>query len=53
VASNPDRSPLMLFPGGPHLAMVADGREEIAGSMDSWLHGVLDSAEPVAAEVPA
>ena len=30
------------FPGRPHLAMVAEGWEEIAASIEAWLAGVLD-----------
>jgi pimeloyl-ACP methyl ester carboxylesterase len=33
------------FEGRPHLAMAAPGWEEIATSIDSWLDGVLESAE--------
>jgi pimeloyl-ACP methyl ester carboxylesterase len=29
------------FPGRPHLMMVAEGWEEIAGGIDGWLDGVL------------
>jgi pimeloyl-ACP methyl ester carboxylesterase len=29
------------FPGRPHLMMVAEGWEEIAGGIESWLDGVL------------
>jgi alpha-beta hydrolase superfamily lysophospholipase len=29
------------FPGRPHLMMVADGWEEIAGEIESWINGVL------------
>jgi pimeloyl-ACP methyl ester carboxylesterase len=29
------------FPGRPHLMMVADGWEEIAAGIESWLQGVL------------
>jgi hypothetical protein len=29
------------FAGRPHLMMVADGWEEIAGEIEQWLDGVL------------
>jgi pimeloyl-ACP methyl ester carboxylesterase len=32
------------FPGRPHLALIGEGWEEIAASVDSWLDGVLDAA---------
>ena len=32
------------FPGRPHLMMVAEGWEEIAAGIDSWLDGVLEAA---------
>ena len=31
------------FEGRPHLLMAADGWEEVAASIDSWLDGVLDA----------
>jgi alpha-beta hydrolase superfamily lysophospholipase len=30
------------FPGRPHLMMVAEGWEEIAGGIEGWLEGVLE-----------
>ena len=33
------------FEGRPHLLMAADGWEEVAASIDSWLDGVLDAVE--------
>ncbi len=35
--------------GRPHLAMVGEGWEEVAGSIDSWLDGVLDAPAPAPA----
>jgi alpha-beta hydrolase superfamily lysophospholipase len=32
------------FPGRPHLMMAADGWEEIAGRIDSWIGGVLSGS---------
>ena len=32
------------FEGRPHLLMAADGWEDVAGSIDGWLVGVLDQA---------
>ena len=34
------------FAGRPPLMMVADGWQEIAEAIDSWLDGVLDSPVP-------
>jgi alpha-beta hydrolase superfamily lysophospholipase len=34
------------FPGRPHLMMVAEGWEEIAAGIDSWLAGVLGGSAP-------
>ena len=31
----------VAFPGRPHLMMVAEGWEEIAARIQSWLEGVL------------
>jgi alpha-beta hydrolase superfamily lysophospholipase len=31
------------FEGRPHLLMAAEGWDEVAASIDSWLDGVLDA----------
>jgi hypothetical protein len=31
------------FEGRPHMLMAAEGWEEVAASIDSWLDGVLDA----------
>jgi alpha-beta hydrolase superfamily lysophospholipase len=36
------------FEGRPHLFVVGEGWEEVAGAIDSWLDGVLDSRESLA-----
>lgn len=38
---SPAQTDYLEFEGRPHLAMTADGWEEIAGGIDSWLGGVL------------
>ena len=45
---SPAETEFLEFEGRPHLAMAADGWEEIAASIDSWLDGVLE-AVPVPA----
>jgi pimeloyl-ACP methyl ester carboxylesterase len=40
------------FEGRPHLLMVADGWDDVAASIDSWLDGVLD-ATPKTRDVTA
>ena len=37
------RTDYVEFEGRPHLVMAADGWEEVAASIDSWLDGVLDA----------
>lgn len=37
------RTDYVEFEGRPHLLMAADGWEEVAASIDSWLDGVLDA----------
>jgi pimeloyl-ACP methyl ester carboxylesterase len=39
------RTDWVEFEGRPHLLMVAEGWEEVAASIDSWLDGVLDVPE--------
>src|SRR3712207_4404933 len=45
------RTDYLEFEGRPHLLMAADGWEEVAASIDSWLDGVLDTTakQPAAA----
>jgi pimeloyl-ACP methyl ester carboxylesterase len=40
---SPAETEFVEFKGRPHLAMAADGWEEIAASIDSWLDGVLEA----------
>ena len=39
------RTDWMEFEGRPHLLMAAEGWEEVAASIDSWLDGVLEATE--------
>jgi alpha-beta hydrolase superfamily lysophospholipase len=39
---SPARTEYIEFEGRPHLLMAAEGWEEVAASIDSWLDGVLD-----------
>ena len=45
------RTDFVEFDGRPHLLMVAEGWEEVAMSIDSWLDGVLETTD--AATQPA
>jgi len=46
------RTDYVEFEGRPHLLMAADGWQEVAASIDSWLDGVLAAAtEPDTATV--
>ena len=45
---SPARTDYVEFEGRPHLLMAADGWEEVAGSIDSWLDGVLDATAKTA-----
>jgi pimeloyl-ACP methyl ester carboxylesterase len=38
---SPAKTDYLEFAGRPHLAMAADGWEEIAAAIDTWLRGVL------------
>jgi pimeloyl-ACP methyl ester carboxylesterase len=40
------------FEGRPHLVMAADGWEEVAASIDSWVDGVVDATVVKAAASP-
>jgi alpha-beta hydrolase superfamily lysophospholipase len=42
--SSDSQTDYIEFPGRPHLMMVAEGWEEIAARIDSWLDGVLEAA---------
>ena len=41
---SPAKTDYVEFEGRPHLLMAADGWDEGAGSIESWLAGVLDAA---------
>jgi alpha-beta hydrolase superfamily lysophospholipase len=41
----PARTDYIEFEGRPHLIMAADGWEEVAASIDSWLDGILKAGE--------
>jgi pimeloyl-ACP methyl ester carboxylesterase len=41
---SPAKTDYVEFEGRPHLAMVGEGWEEVAASIDAWLDGVLDAA---------
>jgi pimeloyl-ACP methyl ester carboxylesterase len=43
---SPSKTDYLEFAGRPHLFMVADGWEEVAAAIDSWLDGVLDAPKP-------
>ncbi|MGH3021570.1 MAG: alpha/beta hydrolase [Gaiellaceae bacterium] len=47
------RTDYLEFPGRPHLMMVADGGEEIAGGIESWLGDVLAVSTLSSREEPA
>ena len=42
---SPARTDYLELEGRPHLLMAAEGWEEVAASIDSWLDGVLDAPE--------
>ncbi len=46
---SPARTEYVEFEGRPHLLMAAEGWDEVAASIDSWLDGVLDAS---AAQAP-
>src|SRR5262245_49018542 len=46
---SPARTDYIEFAGRPHLAMVAEGWEEVAAGIAGWLDGVLDGAVPAPA----
>ena len=41
---SPAQTEYLEFEGRPHLFMVGEGSDEVAGAIDSWLDGVLDQA---------
>jgi pimeloyl-ACP methyl ester carboxylesterase len=41
---SPAQTDYVEFPGRPHLMMVAEGWEEIATEIESWLDGVLSGS---------
>jgi alpha-beta hydrolase superfamily lysophospholipase len=45
---SPAKTDFVEFEGRPHLLMAADGWEEVAASIDSWLNGVLDASAAAA-----
>jgi alpha-beta hydrolase superfamily lysophospholipase len=45
---SPAKTDYIEFEGRPHLFMVGDGWEEVAGEIDKWLAGVLAPAAPAA-----
>jgi esterase/lipase len=46
---SPAQTEYLEFEGRPHLLMAAEGWEEVAAAIDSWLDGVLEApASPAA-----
>ena len=43
---SPAKTDYLEFEGRPHLSMVGEGWEEVAGGIDSWLDGVLEAPVP-------
>jgi alpha-beta hydrolase superfamily lysophospholipase len=50
---SPAQTEYLEFEGRPHLLMAADGWEEVAAAIDSWLDGVLEAPVPPAQGVSA
>jgi hypothetical protein len=50
---SPARTEYVEFESRPHLLMAAEGWEEVAASIDSWLDGVLDVTPVEAKGAPA
>ena len=50
---SPARTEYLEFEGRPHLLMAADGWEEVAAAIDSWLDGVLEASAPPAHDLSA
>lgn len=45
---SPAKTEYLEFEGRPHLLMAAEGWEEVAAAIDSWLDGVLEGQAPPA-----
>jgi pimeloyl-ACP methyl ester carboxylesterase len=43
---SPAKTEFIEFEGRPHLAMAAEGWEEVAAAIDSWLDGALEESLP-------
>ena len=50
---SPAQTEYLEFEGRPHLLMAAEGWEEVAAAIDSWLDGVLEAQAPPAQDVSA
>jgi pimeloyl-ACP methyl ester carboxylesterase len=50
---SPASTDFLEFEGRPHLLMSAEGWEEVAAAIDSWLDGVLDAPISPASSAPA
>ena len=50
---SPAQTEYLEFEGRPHLLMAADGWEEVAAAIDSWLDGVLEAPVPPAQGISA
>ena len=50
---SPAQTEYLEFEGRPHLLMAAEGWEEVAAAIDSWLDGVLEGQAPSAQDVSA
>jgi pimeloyl-ACP methyl ester carboxylesterase len=50
---SPVKTDYLEFEGRPHLHMSAPDWEEVAGAIDAWLGGVLETPIPERAEMPA
>jgi pimeloyl-ACP methyl ester carboxylesterase len=48
---SPAQTDYIEFPDRPHLMMAAEGWEEIAAGLESWIDGVLDSSRLRAQEI--
>jgi alpha-beta hydrolase superfamily lysophospholipase len=48
--SSPAQTDYLEFEGRPHLLMAAEGWEEVAAAIDSWLDGVLGGAQAPSAQ---
>jgi alpha-beta hydrolase superfamily lysophospholipase len=50
---SPAQTDYLEFEGRPHLLIAAEGWEEVAAAVDSWLDGVLEAAATSVREVPS